>query len=302
MNTLPPPAWLRTFETAARLGGFATAAKALGLTPAAVSQQVRALEGRLGFTLFNRLSRGVELSEMGRAYLPSVRRAFEDLEAATAGLFGVGQPRTLIVRAPISFAALRLAPLLGEFHALHPRIPVRLCTAVWADGVDEATIDLDIRYGGGGWPAHEVLCLTEPVSVPVCPAGSVTDGNPASILTGLLTSTPIHVTGYENLWAALARAHRLDETPIESMISADSSLVALEMVTAGVGPAIIARDLADAHIASGRVAAVPGLTLEHGHAHYLVLPARPAPPRPEAILFRNWLCQRTGPAASRSTG
>jgi len=64
MTGLPPPAWLRTFEAAARLGGFAAAGEELGLTPAAVSQQIRAREGRLGFDLFRRLPRGVALTEI----------------------------------------------------------------------------------------------------------------------------------------------------------------------------------------------------------------------------------------------
>ena len=107
---LPPPGWLQTFESAARHSGFAAAAEELGLTPAAVSQQIRALEGRLGVALFRRLPRGVELTEMGRAYLPAVQRAFGDISAATAGLFGLDRPRLLTVRAPLSYAAIRLAP------------------------------------------------------------------------------------------------------------------------------------------------------------------------------------------------
>lgn len=289
MNTLPPPNWLRTFETAARLGGFTAAADALGLTSAAVSQQIRSLEHRLGFRLFNRLPRGVELSEMGRAYLPSVRQAFEDLDAATAGLFGIGQPRAVTVRAPISFAAMRLAPMLHGFRQTHPEIPVRLCTAVWADGLDEAAIDIDIRYGDGRWPGAEVIRLTDAVSVPVMPPAQAQTVKDTDGFAELAMSQAIHVTGYENLWTLLARRLCLDEARFETKFSADSSLVAMEMVAAGLGCAIIARDLASDYIERQRVAPMPMLALEHDHAHHLVLPVRRVAARPEVILFRNWL-------------
>ena len=89
-SRMPPAGWLRTFEVAARHAGFAAAAAELNLTPAAVSQQIRALEQRLGFALFERLPRGVRLTALGRAYLPAVRRAVPDWESWTAEKFPMG--------------------------------------------------------------------------------------------------------------------------------------------------------------------------------------------------------------------
>ncbi|MEM1075021.1 MAG: LysR family transcriptional regulator [Pseudomonadota bacterium] len=292
MSNLPPPTWLRTFETAARLGGFTAAADSLGLTPAAVSQQIRALEVRLGFRLFNRLPRGVQLSEMGRAYLPSVRQAFEDLEAATGGLFGIGQPLAVTVRTPISFAALQLPAMLDDFRTAYPEIPIRICTAVWADGLDEASVDVDIRFGDGCWPGAEVTRLTEPVSVPVMPPEVDPSELNAKSMLQMGAARAIHVTGYENLWARFARFHKLEEIQIDTNLSADSSLVALEMVAYGLGCAMIARDLATDHIERGRVAAAMNLSLQHGHAHHLVRPVRAVSERQEVVLFRNWLVRR----------
>ncbi|MDX1739583.1 MAG: LysR family transcriptional regulator, partial [Alphaproteobacteria bacterium] len=72
---LPPLNWLRAFEAAARKVSFTAAAEELNLTAAAVSYQVRSLEEHLGFPLFDRLPRSLRLTEMGRAYLPAVRKA-----------------------------------------------------------------------------------------------------------------------------------------------------------------------------------------------------------------------------------
>lgn len=279
MATLPPAAWLKTFETAARTGGFTAAGEELGLTPAAVSQQIRALEGRLGFTLFRRLPRGVALTDMGRAYLPSVQRAFDELSLATAGLFGVGRADTLTVRAPLSYTALILAPRLPAFRAANPDVPVRLCTSIWTDDLEPDACDVDIRFGDGRWPAAERTQISAPLSVPVSPPGSTLD-----------LSRAIHIMGCESFWDAFARAHHLDHTAIGHDLSADSSLVALEMVAAGLGSAIIARDLARPFAAAGRVSIPDAMTLNTGQAHWLILPEdRRA--RAEALLLRAWLLE-----------
>src|SRR6201996_9356563 len=85
---LPTLSWLRAFEAAARTSSFSAAAAELNLTSGAISYQIRALEGHLGFALFERLPRGVKLTAMGVAYLPPIRKAFEELADSTVGLFG----------------------------------------------------------------------------------------------------------------------------------------------------------------------------------------------------------------------
>ncbi|NKX45671.1 LysR substrate-binding domain-containing protein [Roseicyclus persicicus] len=288
MRHLPPPAWLRSFEAAARLGGFTAAAEELGLTPAAVSQQIRSLEARLGYPLFRRLPRGVALTELGQSYLPAVRRAFDDLASATAGLFGVAQGRPLVVRAPPSFAVLCLAPRLARFRAAHPGVAIRLCSSTWADTAPEEQVDVDIRYGDGRWPIEEVRRLTEPGSIPVCPPGTAFGADPAAALRRLVERGAVHIIGCDSFWDAFARAQGWPEDSIGRGVSVDSSHAALEMVAAGMGVALLARDLARPFVAAGRVAVAPGLRLDHDQAHYVLLPAA-AGPRPEARLFRDWL-------------
>jgi LysR family transcriptional regulator, glycine cleavage system transcriptional activator len=288
MRNLPPPSWLRTFEAAARLGGFTAAAAELGLTPAAVSQQIRALEARIGHPLFRRLPRGVQLTELGLSYLPSVRRAFDDLAGATAGLFGVAGGRPLVVRAPPSFSVLCVAPRLHRFRAAHPGVQIRLCSATWAESATEESIDIDIRYGDGRWPAGDVRRLTAPGSVLVCPADMDLGPDPLAGLRPHLAQGTIHIIGCESFWDGFARAKGLPREEIGRGVSVDSSLAALEMVASGLGVGLIAPDLAGAFRRRGGIRVHADLALEHDQAHYVVLPARDAP-RPEAALFRDWL-------------
>src|SRR6185437_12633850 len=71
---------LRAFEAAARLGSFTLAAKELHVTQAAVSQQVRLLEKRLGIALFHRRANELELTDQGRAFQPGLSAAFEGID------------------------------------------------------------------------------------------------------------------------------------------------------------------------------------------------------------------------------
>ncbi len=80
---LPPLNGLRAFEAAARHLSFTRAADELGVTPGAVSQQVKTLEAALGITLFQRLPRSLILTDDGEAYLPQISVAFEIIARAT---------------------------------------------------------------------------------------------------------------------------------------------------------------------------------------------------------------------------
>ena len=86
-SRIPSLNWLRVFEAAARTQSFARAAEQLNMSAAAVSQQVKALEGHLGSALFQRHAHAVSLTEAGRAYLPSVQQSLLMLGNATDGLF-----------------------------------------------------------------------------------------------------------------------------------------------------------------------------------------------------------------------
>src|SRR4249920_3538418 len=87
---LPPLNALRAFEAAARHLSFKLAAHELHVTPAAVGQQVKALEARLGVRLFERLHKQLVLTEAGQAYLPEVSGGFRRIANATEKLKPVG--------------------------------------------------------------------------------------------------------------------------------------------------------------------------------------------------------------------
>lgn len=111
--TLPVNA-LRTFESAARLHSFKLAAAELAVTPTAISHQIKVLEQQLGFALFQRLPRGVQLTAKGETLFAGVHGALLDVAATLEGLRPQPSSGSLCVSVTHSFAALWLVPRLGR--------------------------------------------------------------------------------------------------------------------------------------------------------------------------------------------
>src|SRR5438309_1603493 len=124
-----PIGTLRAFEAASRLGSFKAGAAELGVTPAAVSHQIKSLEDALGLSLFERLHRSLRLTAAGKQLAAAAQEAFRLLERTLSSLSDQGKlggPATLNVSAAPSIAAKWLAPRLHLFHGLHPHIDLRL--------------------------------------------------------------------------------------------------------------------------------------------------------------------------------
>ncbi|TDQ78460.1 LysR family transcriptional regulator [Dongia mobilis] len=283
---LPPLPWLRSFEASARRGSFSAAAGELGLTSAAVSYQVRALEQLLGRPLFERLPRGLRLTDMGKAYLPSIRKAFSELSVSTLGIFGPEGDIAIDVRVSVSFGVLWLAPRLGDFLANHRNFRIRLFSAIWGDALPADNTDVDIRFGHGAWSGFSARLLINDPVVLVTPPGAVING-PGDIRPGQL----IHILGVEGDWQHLFttadRAPPFDQVGI----TVDTSLAALEMVAAGAGVALVLERFARPFVAQGRIRQVPDLLLPQDQSHYLLLRDGIDAPRAETMLFCDWLQQ-----------
>lgn len=285
---LPPLPWLRAFEAAARHTSFTSAALELNLTQAAVSHQVRCLEKHLGVALFERLPRKLRLTEIGSAYLPPVRQSFDELAAATAGLFGPIGRRTLAVRAPVSFLSIWLAPRLSRFCALYPQVGIRLTSAVWAyAAVDEMT-DVDIRFGDGSWPGYRAELIDASDAIPVCRADLLPAGTPAERLAAVAAGRLIHVTGYEDQWQRLFAPHGIATEPFRDL-NVDTSIAALELAAGGYGAAVVLRIFADRYIADGRLVPIVADSVSVRQSHYVLVAEGSVRQPPEVMLFRSWL-------------
>lgn len=118
------------FSAVARLGSFTLAANQLGVSPPAVSQNIRALEAQLGVRLFNRTSRSVRLSDEGRAFYEKIAPAMNQIEvAAESASSQRGEPSGLLrITLPQLAASMLVMPYLPEFHVRYPQLKLELFT------------------------------------------------------------------------------------------------------------------------------------------------------------------------------
>ncbi|MBH5322176.1 LysR family transcriptional regulator [Aurantiacibacter sediminis] len=139
---------LRVFDAAARHLSFTRAADELAVTPAAVGQQIRALEDVLGVVLFRRTSRGLELTDEAAAGLDSLRDGFLKFEESVQAMQAGQASSKYSIAAPREFYAQWLAPKLAEFRRENPDITIVLTSDENAD-FTESNLDLAIRLIDG---------------------------------------------------------------------------------------------------------------------------------------------------------
>ncbi|BAL26453.1 transcriptional regulator GcvA [Azoarcus sp. KH32C] len=307
---LPHLPLLRTFEAAARHLSFKKAAAELCVTPAAVSQQIKALEVELGVPLFHRMTRALALTEQGRNMLPKIREGFDCLAAAIEGARQAPADRQLTVTAPPSFAGHWLLPRLPDFTHRHPEVALRLSST--PDTVDrrgEAAmlkrLDADLRagrsevailYGRGDYAGYVVDRLFSPDYVPVCAPALITDGTPLRRPADLARHVLIHdetldegSRGQVNAgWTQwLARAGTVGVDPQRGLRFANAAL-SLEAALAGHGVALAPRPLVETRVAAGSLVIPFDVSLPSPFAYYLVM--HEAIARQAAVTaFRSWL-------------
>ena len=286
LRRLPPLTWLRSFEAAARHVSFALAAQELGVTPSAVSQQVRLLEQHLGRLLFHRLPRGLQLAEAGQSYLPLLNGIFERLSRGTDEIFGERSEKRVAIRSTVAFATYWLAPRLARFHSTHPDLELRLTSSIWSAEFPDPDIDLEVRFGSGNWPGLTVERLTWDYVLPVCNPG---------IARGLtrpedLARHPLlHTIGFREGWAQWLKAAGLErKVDAQRGLECDTAVIALELAMLGAGIALARSCFVERLLATGRLVAAFSLKLPAEEAFYLAVPSAQSDTE-AARAFRHWL-------------
>lgn len=141
---------LHTFMLVAQYPSFSAAAKELHITTGAISQQLLQLESKIGFSLFERHSRGVKLTEAGETLRAVVQRSFHDIEESLHNLEQRENRKEIRLKLTPSLAFKWLLPKLEDFYHQNPDIQVQL----FAEGalVDSERKDFDLAIDYGPFP------------------------------------------------------------------------------------------------------------------------------------------------------
>ncbi len=158
---------LRAFAAVAETGSYSRAGTALNVSHAAVSQQVKALEARLGVTLVVREGRGIALTAEGTALARDLATGFAVIRQGVEALTGVDATRPVQVTMTPALAVSWLMPRIMEFQHQHPGVELMLNSTAEVMTLSPGGIDVAIRFGEGHWPGLEVtpLLLTDFVVV-----------------------------------------------------------------------------------------------------------------------------------------
>ena len=283
LNALPPLTWLRTFEAAARLGGFAAAAAELNVTPSAVSQHVRLLEQRLDAKLFAPAGRGVALTPIGRAYLPTVSGALSRIEERTHELFTKDRRRILRLRIDTTFAMLWLSRRLPSFIEYAPGVDLHVRALTWTGPDDLGEDDCVLWFGSTRRLPPGAVALTQETFIPVASPSVAAEINSPHDVHGRAL---IHVLADPVGWPDWFREAGLEPGLSESGARFDASGAVLEAAAHSGGLALAKQTFARSYLRAGRLERLPGPVLSPNEGFCFHAPERSGA---EATVFLDWL-------------
>lgn len=286
VRRLPPLNALRAFECAARRLSFRKAAGELGVTPTAISHQIRLLEDILGQPLFVRHVRRVALTPAGMALYPVLREGFDSFALGIAQLQRQRSRPRVVLSATRLFTARRLMPALGAFAAEHPDIDLHLHASDGVVDLDAGDADIAVRYANGPFPG----LVAEPL-MPECVGVLASPGLGIAEPSDLRSVPLLHSDWTGSMaapdWASWARLAGISDLPVAAGVRLTDDSHALQAAIAGQGAVMSSLVLAAPEIRSGLLVNPFGPAIEGGQYH--IVTAGNAPLRPEVFRVRDWL-------------
>lgn len=295
MGKVMPLLALRAFVEAGRLGSIKAAADAMGVTPGAVSQQIRVLEDRVGAPLLVRTRFGVHPSEIGGQVHARLLRSFEQIQQCLDELEPAQRRARLTVSTVPSFAASWLVPRLGSFTAAHPQLDVRIEASNRLVDLQRDAVDVAIRHGLGHYPGLQVTRLMAPVLVPVASPAWCAQAGPILAPADCLAHPLLHDVERAD-WHLWLQAEGVPDDPRSRHGSAfDDDLLLVRAAVAGQGIALLSNLHVEHELQEGRLCKVLDRPWPSRFAYYAVTTAEGAA-RPEVVAFVDWLREQAAQA------
>ena len=298
MRKLPSLGSLRAFEAAARRMSFREAATELGVTPTAISHQIRLLEDICGQALFRRRPRPLALTGAGERLFPVIRNGFDAFAAAIASASpGVGH-RPLRVTCPNAFASRWLVPRLPKWREEQPTIPLEIIGTDAVLDLRAGNADVAIRYARRMPLDLAAQELFRDTFFPVCSPELLAKATRTIERAADLLHYPLihfdwmnrdHEAPTWSRWLAAARSvdPGIQDTNKAWDLSFREELHAIDAVAAGQGIAICSDVVVSRELKSGVLVKAHALSLP-GYGFYLVsVPHHPQRPNIEA--FSTWM-------------
>lgn len=293
--TLPPLNALRAFEAAARTGSYVAAAEELGVSAAAISQQIRKLEDYLGKQMFMRLNNRVVLTDAGHAIRDGTAAALQMISDSTEQLVSDRSRSRLVISTIDSVAEKWLISRLAAYSRAYPDF--RFDLRVEPDPADFARHNIDLRlgYDPGQYPEHSVILLQQDVVLPLCSPAYLTR-NPAAGSIGMAAVPEddlLHTSWGESFgshptWHGWFVKAALPPPSVTKGFQVGRSSLVLDLAREGLGVALGQRMMALDDIESGKLVALSDTSIALGYPYCLAYPRAKARKR-HLVALASWL-------------
>ena len=279
MGNLPPLVELRAFEAAARCRSFKVAAAELGVTPTAVSHQIKLLEAYCGQMLFRRQPRPITLTWAGEQLFPAVRDGFGAFVEAINVVRAGGTAARLRLTTTNAFAARWLLPRLPQWRKTHSRLKLEIVSSDEVLNLENGEADISIRYVRSApkdGPSFELARDSfHVVAAPKLIGKLQRPMSPAQLARFPLIeagwrSNDAEAPGWRQ-WEGAARKHHKHVPDLSGLVSLNfrEELHAIEAAVSGQGIAICSDVLVAPELASGALVKLTNMTMP-GCGFYIV--------------------------------
>ena len=277
---------LRAFAAFAEARSLEQAGVRMGVTHAAISQQIRALEGELGVALVDRGGRRLTLTVDGQRLAEALSQGFSQIATTIAQITGADETAPLRITTTPSFAAGWLMPRLPDFRAHHPAIDIAIDPAPEMREIGREA-DVGLRYGNGGWPGLDAQLILRS-SIVVVAAPSLVPADRAADLSHLAGLPWLQELG-TNEASTFLDGNGLTRRKGAAIISLPGNLM-LDAARDGQGVAVVARAFVEGDLAAGRLR----LLMEDPDKEGYFLVTRPGPQRAAVKAFTRWVLRQSG--------
>lgn len=249
---------IRAFTQVVQAGGFAAAARRMGVSRSTVNKLVLALEEDLQTQLLHRTTRRVATTDAGRAFYDRCINILADLEEAELALSRLQEePRGhLRINAPMTFGTLHLAPILVDFMAQYPDLQVELSlNDRFIDPIDEG-FDVTVRIAQIPLTTNLIVHTLAPCPVVFCAAPSYFQHHGTPTHPDHLKHHACLSYGHlsqDNAWTVLDRDGHSTTVAVQGPLCCNNGEVLRQAALGGLGiimvpTFIVAADLASGHL------------------------------------------------------
>ena len=285
----PPMNTIVVFEAVGRHGSLLRAASELGVTPGAVSRQIKRLEDFVGVELFTRSHRKVTLTEDGRAYWAAVNSTTQRLRYETEQLMRSKAPPELRISCSLSFLQNWILPRFPSFQAAHPDLNVSFAISRSAEAF-EPEFDCNIRIRHEPWPDLHCDRLLPAPMIAICSPGYRAAHPPLRSIGDLRNHTLLFTAGKEHHWSNWLGDATDEITGKAKRVTVNGTSVTYQAVLNGLGIGLGRMCFVGDDLLAGRLILLLEDHASFGDSMYLV--TRPScARRKEYKAFHDWFVQ-----------